>query len=578
MSNPQSMTEILKKQYPHLFESDANPDESIVEADNLNSTAKEQSETTPKKIETLVFEDDSPTENSDIDTSTFDLNFAEFPIAHLSKRIPAGMSKTEIQYSDWITGFDGKKVERKWTISSYAKDKNGNMIGIGGPTSLNVFYEIMQIWKEQGNKGDKIYVGSYFSLLKRLDWQTGGAAYKQLDNDLKSIYGLEIEAKNAYYDKEKRKYVDWNFKPFIGWMLFKENEIKDYMTDYGYIQVHPDFAESFRKKTLYFLPFDNLYFHKLNPHEKKLAFYLTKIFNPYRKKVQYKYSRNIFELCDQLPIYGESRKRKYYLLTAAKGLIKKDFVLLEKFEIKDDIIILYNRQQSSLLPFLKSKIGIKPQKTIDLIVEEILKICGDNHSIKFYSLVAKFVPDEIIYRALSEAKQEGNPPKKLFTSIIIKNAAEYISKFIKTEDKNNEINAKNKNKPEYCELTLEEQIEINDYGLYEHIIFNIKTNSQTEEELKEKDRLELKYGDDIKAYGKRLMDQAQLENINSEKEFKKESELYWYGELLWKDKTATATQEDLLAMKRIETEYESETKQAKIDFENELKKTERAFL
>ena len=136
MSNPQSMTEILKKQYPHLFESDANPDESIVEADNLNSTAKEQSETTPKKIETLVFEDDSPTENSDIDTSTFDLNFAEFPIAHLSKRIPAGMSKTEIQYSDWITGFDGKKVERKWTISSYAKDKNGNMIGIGGP---NVF-------------------------------------------------------------------------------------------------------------------------------------------------------------------------------------------------------------------------------------------------------------------------------------------------------------------------------------------------------------------------------------------------------------------------------------------------------
>ena len=292
-----------------------------------------------------ILDDQDNQDNLDIASikpSAFDLNFAEFPIAHLTKRLPKGVSKTEIKYTDSITGPTGNKVERKWTIRSNAMqdvfDEHGKkigekLIGIGGPTSLRVFYEIMQIWKEQGIKENKIHIGTYFGLLKRLGWGIGGKDYCQLDDDLKSIFDLSITAENAYFDKEQNRYVDSIFRPFTGWKLYKKSEIKDYMTDYGYIQVNEEFFQSFKKKSLYYLPFDGIYFKSLTAHEQKLAFYLTKIFNPYRKRVQSTYSRNILDLCFQLPIYGDNNKQKYYLIQACKGLIRKQFILLEKYEI-----------------------------------------------------------------------------------------------------------------------------------------------------------------------------------------------------------------------------------------------------
>lgn len=476
---PESLSNIISKNPSFWMGEDS---EDSYDAKNNNSVSAGSANKSEilsgtesiSKLEEL--NDDFFKETNEIDPSSFDLNFAEFPIAHLSKRLPKGVSKTKIKYSDWITGKDGIKVERTWTITSNAEDSNGNLIGLGGPTSVSVFYEIMQIWKDQGNKGDKIYVGSYFGLLKRLGWGTGGVNYQQLDNDLRSIYDLKIETENAYYDKELNKYVDCTYKPFIGWALFKKNQIKDYMTDYGYIQVHPDFAESFPKKSLYYLPFESSFFHQLTSHEQKLAFYLTKIFNPYRRKIQSKYTRNILELCGQLPIYGEARKQKYYLLNAAKGLINKNFILLENFEVEGDNITLYNRQQTSMLSQLKINSKFKSPKTVSILVEDILKICGDKSSTNFYTIVAKYVPDELIYKALSEARQEGKHPAKLFTLIIMRDAKEYLNPKQKIKDIST------------SQLSKEEQIELNNDLSIEQ---DIKNREFMESLISEEEILEL---------------------------------------------------------------------------------------
>lgn len=356
----------------------------------------------------------------DIDHGAFDLNFSEFPIAHLSKRLPKGVDKSKIQYKDLIRGRDGVLVERKWTIRTSAEH------GLGGPSSLDVIFELMQIWKEQGFNAPKIYIGTYRNLIKRLGLLPGGTAYQQVEKDLESIYGLEITAENAYYDKELGKYVDKKIKPFIGWEFYKTHQIKDYMTDYGYISVNPEFFESFRKKSLYYLPFENEYFKTFTAHEQKLALYLSKIFNPYRKKIQQTYRRNIKELCELLPIYGDLYKQRYYLTQACKGLINKKFILLDRYEIDDELITFFNRQQQSLLPYLNAKTGSKSQQQIEIMLEDQLKICGDKHSTDFYRLVAKVVPDDIIYECLSEAKQEGQDPKKLYTKLIKEKAKKYL--------------------------------------------------------------------------------------------------------------------------------------------------------
>jgi hypothetical protein len=426
------ITDLLKKQYPDLYGRPSQEDPQLSELPP-ETTARPQDLTDPQTpsfpvqdaqdsdaFEIPDEDEPDPEFDHDIDHGAFELNFSEFPIAHLSKRLPKGVDRHKIHYSDLIKGRDGTLVERKWTIRTSAEH------GLGGPSSLDVIFELMQIWKEQGFQAPKIYIGTYYNLIKRLGLQAGGTAYQQVEKDLESIYGLEIIAENAYYDKELGRYVDKKVKPFIGWEFYKKQEIKDYMTDFGYISVNPEFFEAFRKKSLYYLPFENNYFKTLTAHEQKLALYLSKVFNPYRKRIQQTYNRNIEQLCDLLPIYGENYKRRYYLTQACKGLIRKNFILLDRYEVNDKIITFYNRQQQSLLPYLNPKTGSKSQQQIDILLEDQLKVCGDKHSSDFYSLVARVVPDDIIYECLSEAKQEGKEPRKLYTKLIRERAKKYL--------------------------------------------------------------------------------------------------------------------------------------------------------
>lgn len=58
----------------------------------------------------------------------------------------------------------------------------------------------------------------------------------------------------------------------------------------------------------------------------------------------------------------------------------------------------------------------QPQEKIQYIAEEILNKLGDQHSQKFYYLVASRVPEQVIRNALSEIKADGaRNPAKVFT-------------------------------------------------------------------------------------------------------------------------------------------------------------------
>jgi len=55
---------------------------------------------------------------------------------------------------------------------------------------------------------------------------------------------------------------------------------------------------------------------------------------------------------------------------------------------------------------MKESISKYPAR-IQYLVEKILEVCRDVRSARFYSKVARALPDEVIFRFLSEIKQDG---------------------------------------------------------------------------------------------------------------------------------------------------------------------------
>ena len=178
--------------------------------------------------------------------SSFEINLAEFPIAYLNRgALPEGYSKTEYQYKDVIKGRDGKPVERTWTIEAHATEETKNEIGerkktslgFGGPATLEVIYELLQMWKEQGFKEPKIHVGSFYNLLKRLDWGTGSTQYKQLRKVLSCLHGLHIKGEQCFYIPEIDHYENVDFYPFPRINTYTKEEKQIRPDDYVYVSV-----------------------------------------------------------------------------------------------------------------------------------------------------------------------------------------------------------------------------------------------------------------------------------------------------------------------------------------------------
>lgn len=381
--------------------------------------------------------------------SSFELNLAEFPIAFYSGKLPSGVSNTFYQYTDTIRGRNGEPVERKWTIEAHAtemvKDEKGKDVsvelGFGGPATLDVFYELFQIWKEQGFKEPKIYIGTYYHFLNRLGWGNGKAQYKQLKRTLRCIHGLHITGQRCFYIPELDDYLKIDMYPFPSMGTFSKDGDDNSNEDYIYINVAEEFFNAIKKKSVFYIPFDRHYFRKLKPMEKKLALMLSKIFTPYRKAQRFEWTRNIYQISKQIPILTDKGYMiRRQLKRICDGLIKNEFPFLSDYVIKGDNITFYNNMQTSLnLVPDDQKSKKKVYETVEWLVKEQLKVCGDEHSRKFYTLVAKYVPDEIILQCLSEARQEGKHKEKLYTKRVLELGKEYLKPYLRKSDDNEPI-------------------------------------------------------------------------------------------------------------------------------------------
>lgn len=169
--DPEPLSTILERFNQQFSEKESGPDK---DSKNVESTSSKESSTEASIIalESYDEEDDSDDDYfiSKPVHSAFDINLAEFPIAYLNRgRLPKNAKKTEIQYSDTIKGRDGNPIERNWTVEALStidrkecEDREKKLgreltdsekkLGFGGPQTLEVIYELFQLWKEQGFK------------------------------------------------------------------------------------------------------------------------------------------------------------------------------------------------------------------------------------------------------------------------------------------------------------------------------------------------------------------------------------------------------------------------------------------
>jgi helix-turn-helix protein len=107
------------------------------------------------------------------------------------------------------------------------------------------------------------------------------------------------------------------------------------------------------------------------------------------------------------PSEGESEK---YLSTIAigpdmdvRGRGDTDVRPYKKEELETDKTV--NAEQSSWKG--RRRLSVEERAKRDYIAGEILKVCGDEHSLGFYRLAAENTPQHVVFEALSEVRRAG---------------------------------------------------------------------------------------------------------------------------------------------------------------------------
>jgi hypothetical protein len=254
---------------------------------------------------------------------------------------------------------------------------------------------------------------------------TGPNEYKRVIRDLHCLCNIYIEAKNAFYDSEKKKYVDASFHLFESLILEKETAGNPDPKSRGLIKAHPVLLAA-AKKNCFMLGIDEKTFFQLPGIQQRLYLYLRKMFTFQKFHV-----RNLSDLASQIPLFCASKKKvKQQIKNASQAILDADLIpSFAKFRFYSSAtgseMIRFERsdaQQVSMFEEDNKKAAL--EGNFGLIKE----MCTDEHSYPFYRKVAAMMTTDDICRALSESKEFAREANrngsncsipKVFTSRII---------------------------------------------------------------------------------------------------------------------------------------------------------------
>jgi hypothetical protein len=132
-----------------------------------------------------------------------ELNLAEFPIALLSEKIPAGMKTLEFNDQIFDTG-KKKLLNRKLTIEGSET--------YGLPTSKDdeIILALIQLSKRKGFHDRKVEFTRY-ELISVLGWPHTGQSYARIEKALHRWVSVTLHYENAWWDKSEERWTSGAF-------------------------------------------------------------------------------------------------------------------------------------------------------------------------------------------------------------------------------------------------------------------------------------------------------------------------------------------------------------------------------
>jgi plasmid replication initiation protein len=142
-------------------------------------------------------------ERFDLTDGRDELNLAEFPLASIADRIPAGQKTLFFEDQIWDQG-KAELVTRKLTIS--ASDQ------FGLPTALDddVIVGLIQLTR-QNKFSDRQVCFTRYQLIELLGWRKEGKSYDRLEKSLKRWLGVTLYYEHAWWDRVAASWVDESF-------------------------------------------------------------------------------------------------------------------------------------------------------------------------------------------------------------------------------------------------------------------------------------------------------------------------------------------------------------------------------
>jgi hypothetical protein len=149
-----------------------------------------------------------------------EMNFAEFPIALLTDRVPKGQKV--IKFEDEV--YDEK---RKRLVSRRRVIEGSEEYGLPTATDDLVILALIQLSKQRGDFTSREVEFTRLELIKMLGWADEGRSYDRIKLSLLRIKGVNYVYDNAWWDSRQKM---WTTRAFN---IIDNVEINDSRTSYG---------------------------------------------------------------------------------------------------------------------------------------------------------------------------------------------------------------------------------------------------------------------------------------------------------------------------------------------------------
>ncbi|MFY9268151.1 MAG: replication initiator protein A [Candidatus Manganitrophaceae bacterium] len=347
------------------------------------------------------------------DIISVECNFEEFPFTCVGLKNLSSMK--EYYYERWIKDLSTKKaIKQEWRMIAAPNDH------LPGPFDLDVKRALDKIVFNTGIENvvqNKKISFTIYEIAEILQLPVGGSIYNHIRQSLKRLHTTRYESKNAFFLKSRRVYVDDSFY-IIERLNLKEVSNDSSARAHVTVYFGSYYLESL--KAFYTKPLDFAFYLSLeNPIPKRLYGILDK-----RSFTSKKIVYDLVELAKVIPLSSHTPSKVKERLSPSLAELKdrgfiSEYNFFQEGKTKKIEIIVSNTASPS---------KFTPEE--EFFISEIMETLGEHPTSRnYYEKICRTVDRNLIYRAISEVKEEQTfgKIKKSKGALFVAKIQQYIS-------------------------------------------------------------------------------------------------------------------------------------------------------